>query len=254
MTDAVLATEKLSKNFGGLAAVKDVTLEFAERQVHAIIGPNGAGKTTLINLLSGELLPSSGRITLRERDITRLPQHRVSHLGIGRSFQKTNIFPSFTCFQNCWLAAQSRLPTSLRFLRPAHSDRTVRARTERAMELSGLTARAEFLASEISHGEQRQLEIAMMLATEPEILLLDEPMAGMGAEESDRVVELIKTLADEHCVILIEHDMDAVFAVADRLTVMVNGELLESGPPDAIRNSAAVKEAYLGEEMLEEQG
>ena len=134
----------------------------------------------------------------------------------------------------------------------AHADRTVRDRTERAMELAGLTQRADFLASEMSHGEQRQLEIAMMLATEPKILLLDEPMAGMGAEESERVVELIKRLAGEHTVILIEHDMDAVFAVADRLTVMVNGELLESGPPDAIRNSAAVKEAYLGEEMLEE--
>jgi branched-chain amino acid transport system ATP-binding protein len=251
MSDAVLSTEQLSKNFGGLAAVKDVTLEFADRQVHAVIGPNGAGKTTLINLLSGELLPSGGRIRLGARDITRLPQHRVSHLGVGRSFQKTNIFPSFTCFQNCWLAAQSRLPSSLRFLRSAHRDATVRARTERAMGLAGLTARAEFLASEISHGEQRQLEIAMMLATEPEILLLDEPMAGMGMEESERVVELIKRLAAEHCVILIEHDMDAVFAVADRLTVMVNGEVLESGAPDAIRNSAAVKEAYLGEEMLE---
>lgn len=252
MTEAALVTDRLSKNFGGLAAVKDVTLEFAEREVHAIIGPNGAGKTTLINLLSGELLPSSGKITLAGRDITRLPQHRVSHLGVGRSFQKTNIFPSFTCFQNCWLAGQSRLPSSLRFLRPAHADRTVRDRTERAMELAGLTQRADFLASEMSHGEQRQLEIAMMLATEPKILLLDEPMAGMGAEESERVVELIKRLAGEHTVILIEHDMDAVFAVADRLTVMVNGELLESGPPDAIRNSAAVKEAYLGEEMLEE--
>ena len=251
MTEPALVTERLSKNFGGLAAVKDVSLEFAEREVHAIIGPNGAGKTTLINLLSGELLPSGGRIKLGGRDITRLPQHKVSHLGVGRSFQKTNIFPSFTCFQNCWLAAQSRLPSSLRFLRAAHRDRTVRERTERAMELAGLTLRAEFLASEISHGEQRQLEIAMMLATEPKILLLDEPMAGMGAEESERVVELIKRLAGEHTVVLIEHDMDAVFAVADRLTVMVNGELLESGRPDAIRNSAAVKEAYLGEEMLE---
>ncbi|MEX0922661.1 MAG: ABC transporter ATP-binding protein [Rhodovibrionaceae bacterium] len=252
MTEPLLATEKLSKNFGGLAAVKEVTLDFAPSQVHAVIGPNGAGKTTLINLLSGELLPSGGRITLGGRDITRLPAHRISHLGIGRSFQKTNIFPSFTCFQNCWLAAQSRLPSSLRFLRPAHRDESVRARTERAMELAGLTARATDLASEISHGEQRQLEIAMMLATEPEILLLDEPMAGMGLEESERVVALIKRLAGDHCVILIEHDMDAVFAVADRLTVMVDGAVLESGAPDAIRNSAAVKEAYLGEEMLEE--
>ncbi len=252
MTEPHLTTENLSKNFGGLAAVKHVSLAFAPQRVHAIIGPNGAGKTTLINLLSGELLPSGGRILFGRRDITRLPAHRVSHLGVGRSFQKTNIFPSFTCFQNCWLAAQSRLPSSLRFLRPAHSNAVVRARAERAMELAGLSPRAGVLASAISHGEQRQLEIAMMLATEPELLLLDEPMAGMGAEESERVVALIKRLAGDHTVILIEHDMDAVFAVADSLTVMVDGTVLESGAPETIRNSAAVKEAYLGEEMLEE--
>jgi len=251
MAEVLLETQELTRRFGGLAAVSCVSLAFQAGQVHAIIGPNGAGKTTLINLLSGDLLPSSGCIAFKGRDITRLPAHRISHLGIGRSYQKSNIFAGFTTRRNCWLAAQSRLPSSFRFLLPAHRRRDVAARAEGALTLVGLEGRREVLAKKLSHGEQRQLEIAMMLATEPELLLLDEPMAGMGAEESERTVALIRRLAADRTVILIEHDMDAVFKLADRLTVMVNGEVLESGTPEAIRNSPLVREAYLGDEAPE---
>ncbi|MCP5368271.1 MAG: ABC transporter ATP-binding protein [Hyphomicrobiales bacterium] len=246
MTDHILSTRGLSRYFGALAAVDDVTLDFAPGRVHAIIGPNGAGKTTLINLLSGDLQPSGGRILYKDRDITRLPANAVSQLGIGRSYQKTNIFANFTCRQNCWLGAQSRLPSSMRFFRPAGSYRAVAARTDRALALSGLERRADTVASAMSYGEQRQLEIGMMLATEPDLLLLDEPLAGMGPEEAAQVIELLKRLAQDHTLILIEHDMDAVFAVADLLTVMVNGRVLETGTPDQIRASAEVQEAYLG--------
>jgi branched-chain amino acid transport system ATP-binding protein len=248
MREPLLETLELTRRFGGLAAVKSVSIAFAPGEVHAVIGPNGAGKTTLINLLSGDLPPTSGRILFKGREIAGRPAHSISHLGIGRSYQKTNIFLNFTTRQNCWLAAQSRLPTSFRFFSPAHRRQDVAARADKALALTGLEARAGRLAKEMSHGEQRQLEIAMMLATEPELLLLDEPMAGMGAEESERTVELIRKLAADHTVVLIEHDMDAVFKLADRLTVMVNGEVLETGTPESIRTSPAVREAYLGEE------
>jgi branched-chain amino acid transport system ATP-binding protein len=246
MTDAILRTEQLCKNFGGLTATNNVSLEFARGEVHAIIGPNGAGKTTLINLLSGDLLPNDGRILFNGRDITRLPPNRISQLGIGRSYQKTNIFSAFTCFENCWVAAQSRLATSMRFIRPAGKLQSVRKRTERALELCGLSRRRDTRAAAMSYGEQRQLEIGMMLATEPELLLLDEPLAGMGSEESLQVIELLRRLAEEHTLILIEHDMDAVFSIAERLTVMVNGQVLETGTVAQIRGSEAVQEAYLG--------
>ncbi len=246
MSETILQTRGLSKSFGGLIATNDVSLEFARGQVHAIIGPNGAGKTTLINLLSGDLLPNAGAILFKESDITRLPPNRVSQLGIGRSYQKTNIFPQFTCFENCWVAAQSRLNTSMRFFRPASHRRDVRERTERALELCGLGKRCYTLAAAMSYGEQRQLEIGMMLATEPELLLLDEPLAGMGSEESQQVIALLRRLAEGHTLILIEHDMDAVFSIAERLTVMVNGRVLETGTVEQIRNSQAVQEAYLG--------
>jgi branched-chain amino acid transport system ATP-binding protein len=249
---AVLETQQLSKWFGGLAAIRDVSVTFAPGEVHAVIGPNGAGKTTLTNLLSGDLPPSSGRILLDGRDIAGLPSWRISHLGIGRSYQRTNIFPSFTVWRNCWLAAQSRLPSSFRFFRRAGRAKGVAPRVERALELAGLADRAHEIASEMSHGAQRQLEIAMMLATEPKVLLLDEPMAGMGPEESDQVVDLIRRLAAQHTVVLIEHDMDAVFAVASQVTVMVNGTVLASAAPAEIRQNAAVREAYLGDTELDE--
>lgn len=248
MKNVILSTNRLSKNFGGLIATNNVSLEFERGIVHAIIGPNGAGKTTLINLLSGDLLPSDGAITFKGQDITRLPPDRISRLGIGRSYQKTNIFQQFSCFENCWVAAQSRLKTSMRFCRPAERLREVHERAERAIELCGLVHRRATVASVMSYGEQRQLEIGMMLATEPELLLLDEPLAGMGSDESKQVIGLLRLLAKEHTLILIEHDMDAVFAIADRLTVMVNGRVLETGTVEEIRSSQVVQEAYLGVE------
>jgi branched-chain amino acid transport system ATP-binding protein len=248
MTEPVLATEALSKRFQGLAAVSSVALAFEAGRVHAVIGPNGAGKTTLINLLSGELAPTEGRILLRGRDITGLPAHLVARRGLGRSFQRTNVFPHFSCRRNCWLGAQVRLPSSMRFFRPARRHRALGEAAERALEACGLAQRAEAPAASLSYGEQRQLELAMLLASEPEILLLDEPLAGMGPEESRRVVELLRRLAATHTLILVEHDMDAVFAISERITVMVNGEVLETGTPEQIRNSRAVQEAYLGRE------
>ncbi len=247
MTAPIIETRDLCKLFGALSAVDGVSLEFHPGRVHAIIGPNGAGKTTLINLLSGDLQATAGSIVFKGRDITREPSYRVSQLGIGRSYQKTNVFPEFTCFANCWMGAQSRLGTSMHFVRPATSYGAVRERTERALAMCGLSDLRDRVAAQMSYGDQRRLELAMVLATEPELLLLDEPFAGMGAEESAPLLDLLKRLARDHTLILIEHDMDAVFAVADELTVMVNGQVLETGTPEQIRSSAAVQEAYLGE-------
>jgi branched-chain amino acid transport system ATP-binding protein len=246
VTGAILSTRSLSKLFGALVAVDGVTIDFAPGKVHAIIGPNGAGKTTLINLLCGDLSPSQGTIAFKDRDITKLTPFQTSRAGIGRSYQKSNIFPEFSCLENCWLGAQSRLPTSMRFFRPADRYAEVRARAERALDLCGLGRRRNVGAAQISHGEQRQLEIAMMLATEPELLLLDEPLAGMGTEEAEAILELLKELARDHTLVLIEHDMDAVFTIAEVLTVMDNGRVLVTGAPDEVRRNPAVQEAYLG--------
>jgi len=248
VNSTVLRTQGLTRYFGGLAAVKDVSIECRAREVHAVIGPNGAGKTTLINMLSGDLRPSAGRVTLGAHDVTGLASHRISKLGVGRSYQKTNVFLPFTAFENCRLAAQSRLKSSMRFFRPALANREVNAAAERALAAAGLEGRGEVPVAALSHGEQRQVEIAMTLATNPSVLLLDEPLAGMGAEESAMIVALLKKLAADHSILLVEHDMDAVFAVADVLTVMVNGMVLESGAPASIRSSRAVREAYLGTE------
>jgi len=246
--NVILKTTGLTKQFGALTAVDQATLDFNEGQVHAIIGPNGAGKTTLINLLSGDLVPTEGTILYKGQEITAMRPDQISLLGIGRSYQKTNIFLEFTCMENCWLGAQSREGSSFKFFRAASKLDSVRNRTEKALEMAGLTHRANTLASVMSYGEQRQLEIAMMLATEPDLLLLDEPLAGMGTDEAHQVVGLIQKLAEHHTIILIEHDMDAVFAVADLLTVMVNGKVLATGTPDEIRASKEVQEAYLGDE------
>src|SRR5258708_7944168 len=246
MADAVLETEALTKRFGGLVAVDGVGLRVAAGEVHAIIGPNGAGKTTLLNLLSGALPPSGGRVSFRGGDVRGLPAPGLSRLGFGRSFQRTNIFPEFTVHENCWLGAQSRLPSSMRFVRPAKKIAAVAARTDLALTMVGLGGRADAVAASLSHGEQRQLELGVMLATEPTLLLLDEPMAGMSAAESSRMVDLLRRLRRDHTLVLIEHDMDAVFAVADVITVMVNGAVLASGPPEKIRESRAVQDAYLG--------
>jgi branched-chain amino acid transport system ATP-binding protein len=246
MTEPVLEATALSRQFGGLAAVSDVSLALRMGEVHAVIGPNGAGKTTLINMLSGDLAPSAGSIRLDGREIAGLSADRIACLGIGRSYQKANIFPELTLIENCRLAAQARLPSSMRFFRPALDLRAPLEGGAGALARVGLAEPWDRLAGRVSHGEQRQLEIAMTLATAPKVLLLDEPLAGMGAEESEQMVALIARLAESHAVLLVEHDMDAVFSVATTLTVMVNGRVLARGTPAAIRESAAVQQAYLG--------
>src|SRR5437879_4316753 len=243
MSEAILATRGLSRRFGGLMAAGNVTIELHRGCLHALLGPNGAGKTTLINLLSGELSASAGTIRYRGEDITHLSPDRRSRIGIGRSYQKTNIFPGFTAFENCRIAAQSRAPRALRILSDALDYLPVCDAAKRALAAAGLDGRANRVASALSHGEQRQLEIAMVLATTPEVLLLDEPLAGMGTVEAGRMVTLLKKLAPDHAILLVEHDMDAVFALADTITVMVDGQVLESGPPAQIRASAADRQA-----------
>jgi branched-chain amino acid transport system ATP-binding protein len=247
MTDPLLATHGLSRHFGGLAAVNGVSIALERGKLHAVVGPNGAGKTTLLNVLSGDLAASGGSVTYDGEDITREPADRRSRRGIGRSYQKTNIFGAFTAFENCRLAAQSRMPRVLHVFSDAAAHRPTRDAADRALDAAGLAGRGDRVASALSHGEQRQLEIAMVLATQPKVLLLDEPLAGMGADEAARMVELLQALAPSHAILLVEHDMDAVFAVADVITVMVNGQVLESGQPAQIRASAAVQQAYLGD-------
>lgn len=245
MPETILRVEAVTKRFGGLLAVHDVNLDVGIGEIHAIIGPNGAGKSTLINLLSGDLVPTSGHILLDGVDITGWPAARIARRGVGRSYQKTNIFPNFTAYENCRLAAQSR-SGSFRFFRPAEADPVPRTAADRALALAGLERDAGRRAGTLSHGGQRQLEIAMTLATGPRLLLLDEPLAGMGAEEAKAMVALLDRLRPDHAIILVEHDMDAVFSLADRITVMADGALLASGSPSAIRASRAVQEAYLG--------
>jgi branched-chain amino acid transport system ATP-binding protein len=246
MLDAILSVENLSKYFGGLAAVKNLSLEVKMGELHAVIGPNGAGKTTLINLMSGDLTASSGEIRFRGSTITRLKPEARARLGIARSYQKTNIFASFSALENCRLAAQSSEPHPLNWLRDALSYDNTMNRARRALDAVGLTGREDQAALALSHGEQRQLEIAMCLATEPRLLLLDEPLAGMGAEESVKMIQLIEQLAENHAVLLVEHDMDAVFQLSRVLTVMVDGRVLASGTPAQIRANRDVQNAYLG--------
>jgi branched-chain amino acid transport system permease protein len=240
-----LSTEALTRLFGGLVAVDGVTLRFEPNRVHAIIGPNGAGKTTFTNLLSGAIRPSAGRVKIDDLDVTGWPAHRIARRGLGRSFQRTTIFGAFTVAENCALAAQARAPSPLRLIdtRYRYGDEAAIAH---ALAVTGLADRAGAVASRLSNGEQRQLEIAMLLASGADLLILDEPLAGMGPEETQRVVALLRDLAIDHTIILIEHDMDAVFAAADTLTVLVQGRLLAHGTPDDIRSNEAVLEAYLG--------
>jgi branched-chain amino acid transport system ATP-binding protein len=252
VSEPLLTTERLCRRFGGLAAVKEVSLALRRGEVHALLGPNGAGKSTLINLLSGDLAASAGRVLYKGRDVTRLSVDRRARAGIGRSYQKTNVFPAFTAFENCRLAAQSRLPRAWHVLENAYALLRHREVAERALAAAGLEGRGKRVAATLSHGEQRQLEVAMVLATGPEVLLLDEPLAGMGPEEAERMVALLRDLAPAHAILLVEHDMDAVFALADVVTVMVEGEVLESGPPAQIRASPAVRRAYLGEDEARE--
>lgn len=248
MADVLLEARRLTKRFGGLVAVDDVSLTLKRHGLHAVIGPNGAGKSTLTNLLSGDLMPTAGQLILNGHDVTGAPAETISRLGLGRSYQKTNVFLPFTVWENVRLAAQSRSPHAGHWLTRADRLADANRRAERALDMTGLTARAHRIAGTISHGEQRQLEIAMTLATEPQVLLLDEPLAGMGTAEAQRMVDLLLTLKRDHALMLVEHDMDAVFALADELTVMVNGRVIASGDPATIRADTAVQAAYLGED------
>jgi branched-chain amino acid transport system ATP-binding protein len=251
MTDALLKAQSLSKRFGGLLAVNDVSLSLYKDQLHAVIGPNGAGKTTLTHLLSGDIAASSGALWLKGQAVTGWPHHRLSLHGLGRSYQKTNVFLPLTVWDNLMLAAQARDALApynpLSWFTRADRNPKVAARADRALQMAGLGPVRDRTSAVLSHGIQRQLEIAMVLATEPDVLLLDEPLAGMGAAEADTMVELLKGLKKDHAMLLVEHDMDAVFALADVLTVMVNGTVIATGKPDAIRNDAKVQAAYLGE-------
>jgi branched-chain amino acid transport system ATP-binding protein len=250
MTDVVLATHALSKRFGGLAAVNDVSLELRSGEIHAVIGPNGAGKTTLVNLLSGDLKPSGGTIMLGERDVTRLGAEKRGLLGIGRSYQKTMIFPDASVFENVRLAVQAHGVAPLSFRRRAASEEGLREHAMLALVKVGLGDRPRARANALSHGEQRQLEIAMVIATNPKVALLDEPLAGISGADSRAMTAFIGQLRAGRAVLLVEHDMDAVFAVADRLTVMADGKVIASGLPDAVRRHPAVRAAYLGAETV----
>ena len=248
----LLRADKITKKFGGLTAVNEVSVDLRLGEIHAVIGPNGAGKSTLTNLLTGDLPPSSGHVALNGQDITGWTPEKISRHGLGRSYQKTNIFRSFTVWDNVRLSAQSRsqpMPFNpLAWLQQANHMHDVNQRAERAIELAGLQNRRHALAGAASHGEQRQLEIAMTLATEPKVLLLDEPLAGMGVAEAESMVQLLLRLKSTHAMMLVEHDIDAIFTLADQLTVMVNGTVIASGLPAAIRADSGVQAAYLGED------
>jgi branched-chain amino acid transport system ATP-binding protein len=249
VAETLLETSLLSRRFGALAAVDSVSLAIERGEVHAVIGPNGAGKSTFLNLLSGELRASSGRVRFKSEDVTRLPPDRISRLGIGRSYQSANVFAELTCAECLWLAAQSRARPSMLMFRPAETYAGIGARAERALQACRLAARRATPAGELSYGEQRQLELGMILATEPELLLLDEPLAGLGHDEAISVIALLREVAQSRTLVLVEHDMDAVFSIADRITVLVGGRVLETGSPAQIRQSRAVREAYLGDEQ-----
>jgi branched-chain amino acid transport system ATP-binding protein len=245
---AALEAVGLTRRFGGLSAVSDVSLALSVGELHAVIGPNGAGKSTLANLLSGELVPSAGAVRLGGQDVTGWPVWRRALGGIGRSFQKANILRELTVLENARLAAQARGFTPGRWLRGAAQDPGPAEVARAALARAGLGPWEDAVAATLSHGQLRLLEIAVALATGPRVLLLDEPLAGVGPEEGERLAALLKELSRDHALLLIEHDMDVVFAVADTLTVMVDGRVLERGPPARIRASAAVRDAYLGHE------
>jgi branched-chain amino acid transport system ATP-binding protein len=248
MTDTLLAVEDLYKAFGALKATDHVSLDVHAGETHAIIGPNGAGKTTLISQLSGTLQPDSGRIRFGGEDITRLSAPARSHKGLARSFQITSIYRDFSALDNVALAVQAHAGHSFRFWRDARRDSRLRDPAHSILEEVGLGARADVLAANLAHGEQRQLEVAMVLATKPRLMLLDEPVAGMGVEESGRMVEFLRRFKGKQTIILVEHDMDAVFSLADRISVLVYGRVVATGTPDEIRANPEVRNAYLGEE------
>jgi branched-chain amino acid transport system ATP-binding protein len=248
MTEPLLEVRGLSKSFGALRATDQVLLDVLEGETHAIIGPNGAGKTTLISQLAGNLRPDAGHIRFAGEDITALDAAARSHRGFARSFQITSVYRDFTALDNVALAVQAHAGHSFRFWRPAHADLALRDPARAALEQVGLGARADVPAANLAHGEQRQLEIAMALATRPRLLLLDEPVAGMGADESQRMVRFLGGLKGRETMILVEHDMDAVFTLADRISVLVYGRIIATGTPAEIRANPEVRVAYLGED------
>jgi branched-chain amino acid transport system ATP-binding protein len=239
----------LTKNFGALCASDSIHFEVGEGETHAIIGPNGAGKTTLISQLAGNLRPDAGVIRFAGEDITGLSAPRRSRKGLARSFQITSVFPEFTVLENVALAVQAHAGHSFRFWRDARRDATLTDPASRVLDEVGLSERKDILAANLAHGEHRQLEVAMALANRPRLLLLDEPMAGMGIEESQRMIALLSTLKGRLTIILVEHDMDAVFSLADRVSVLVYGRIIATGTPQAIRANPEVRRAYLGEEV-----
>jgi branched-chain amino acid transport system ATP-binding protein len=244
----LLRTEFLRKSFGGLVVTDDVNFEVLPGELHAVIGPNGAGKTTLINQISGLLTPDAGRIVFAGTDITALPAHARATLGLARSFQVTSVLPGFSALQNVALAVQALKGTSFRFFGDADGEAALNGPARDALREVGLEARAEVAAALLSHGERRALELAMALAMTPRLLLLDEPMAGAGPEESERLIALLTRLKGRFPMVLVEHDMKAVFALADRVSVLVYGRILASGPPDTVRGDPQVIAAYLGDE------
>jgi len=250
VADPLLRVENLVRRFGGIVATDNLSLDVATGELHAIIGPNGAGKTTLISQLIGQLRPSAGTIRFAGQDITHLPAWRRSQRGLARSFQITSLLPDFTAADNVALAAQARDGHSFHFWGNARREKHLRDAARSALARVGLERRADVVVSKLSHGEQRELELAVALATNPQLLLLDEPMAGLGATESARMVKLLAELRREVTIVLVEHDMEAVFALADRITVLVYGRVIASGVPAAIRGNEEVKRAYLGDQRV----
>jgi branched-chain amino acid transport system ATP-binding protein len=248
VAEPILRLNGLRKRFGGLAVTDGVSLDVLPGEIHAVIGPNGAGKTTLIHQVSGTLRPDAGQIVFAGRDVTALPLARRARLGLARSFQITSVLPGFTALENAALAVQARSGSSFRFLRPAASEAALNRAAMDALEQTGLADRAAVPAAALSHGERRQLELAIALAMQPRLLLLDEPLAGAGPEETDRLVALLRGLKRRYAILLVEHDMQAVFALADRISVLVYGRVIATGTPDEIRGNAEVRAAYLGED------
>jgi branched-chain amino acid transport system ATP-binding protein len=246
--EPLLQVQNLVKRFGGIVATDHVSLDVAPGELHAIIGPNGAGKTTLISQLTGQLLPNSGTIRLGGQDLGGVPAWRRSALGLARSFQITSLLLDFTALDNVALAAQAHDGHSFRFWGDARNEAKLRGAARAALQRVGLAHRADVLVSRLSHGEQRELELAVALATKPRLLLLDEPMAGLGVSEASRMVTLLQELRREVTIVLVEHDMEAVFALADRITVLVYGRVIASGEPQAIRQNEDVRRAYLGDQ------
>jgi branched-chain amino acid transport system ATP-binding protein len=244
--DVLLKGVDITRRWGGLVAVDRVSIELQRGQVHAVIGTNGAGKSTLINILSGEFPPSSGQVQLMGEDVTAWTQPRRARAGLGRSYQRTTIYPTFTVHENCRLAAQAALQKPWAWWQSAAGCAASNATARDVTARVGLADVAQRPAGLLSHGQKRQLEIAMCLATAPQVLLLDEPLAGMGAEETERMLQLLDELRQGHAILLVEHDMDAVFRIADRITVMVNGSVIASDTPAAVRTSPEVQAAYLG--------